>query len=130
MDGRIAGTHFGEHVLGGDAAVHDPDAPRLAEAGLDFLQEAAQGGFVGGVAGHDFVGEREAFGGDDQGDDDLRAVGTLVARVAELAFVAGREGRIAFEVGAGEIVEEDVEFDSEEVFPASAQEGEEVALVV
>ena len=130
MDGRIAGAHFGQHVFGGDAAIHDPGAPGFAEAGLDFFQEAAQGGLVGGVSGHDLVGEREAFGGDDQGDDDLHAVGTLVAGVTELALVVGREGRGALEVGAGEIVEQDVEFDSEEVFPTCSKEGEEVVLVI
>jgi len=130
VDGRVAGAHFGQHVLGGDAAIHDPDAAGFAEARLDFFQEAAQGGFVRGVAGHDLVGQREALGSDDKRDDDLHAVGAFVARVAELAFVAGREGRVALEVGAGQIVEQHVEFDPEEVFPTPAQEGEEVVLVL
>ena len=50
--------------LGGDATVHDPDAVGLAVLVLDLLQEALEGGFVCGVAGHDFIGEREAIRGD------------------------------------------------------------------
>jgi len=51
-----------------------------------FFQEVFERGFVAGVAGHDFVGQRKAFGTQDRGDDDLPAVGASVATVAVLGF--------------------------------------------
>ncbi len=36
-------------------SIHDPSPPLFAVAGGDFLQHADQGGFVGGLAAHDFV---------------------------------------------------------------------------
>lgn len=48
-------------------------------------EHVAQGGFVGGVAAHDFVGDGKSVGGDDQGDDDLQAVGAFA--VVDLAKI-------------------------------------------
>jgi hypothetical protein len=117
MHRRIGGPHLGKHFLGGNAAVHDPDPLGFAVLGFDFREEAAQGGLVGGVAGHDFVGQRKTLGGDDQRDDDLDAIASLVARVSELAFVILSEGRVALEIGAREIVEQHFELHTEKVFP-------------
>lgn len=49
----------------------------------------ALAGLVGGVAAHDFIGEGEPVGGDDERDDDLETVGGLVAAVAEGFEFAG-----------------------------------------
>jgi hypothetical protein len=36
-DGGFGGAHFSQRFLGGDTAVHDPDAPLPAVAGGDFF---------------------------------------------------------------------------------------------
>ena len=43
MDGRMAGAHLGKDFLGGDAPIHDPDAPGFAVLVFDLLQEAPKG---------------------------------------------------------------------------------------
>ena len=65
---RIAGAHLSERFLRGDAAIHDPDALGLAVLLFDLREEVLERGFVGGVAGQHFVGEREAFGRDDKAE--------------------------------------------------------------
>ena len=112
-------AHLLQGVLGGDAPVHDPDALGLAVLRLDFFQKPSERGFVAGVAGHHFVGQREAFGTQDHGDDDLTAIGTLVAAVAALGF--GRLFHLALEIGAGQIVEQQVVSGAKEVFPPRLQ---------
>ena len=92
----MAGAHLGKDFLGGDAPIHDPDAPGFAVLVLDLLQEAPKGGLLRRVARQHLVGHRKALGRDDQGDDHLHAIRTLVPRVAELALVAFRERRVAF----------------------------------
>lgn len=42
IDWRVARPHFREDVLGGDAAVHDPDPFGLAVLGFDFAQEVGR----------------------------------------------------------------------------------------
>jgi hypothetical protein len=121
MDGGRGGAHFGEDLFGGDAAVHDPDAAGGAVAAADELEHGAEGRFIGGVAGEHFVGEGEAFGGDNEGDDDLHAVGAAVSAMAEAAGVGGIVGDVALEVGAGEVVEEDFVGRAKEVGPALAE---------
>ena len=115
---RADAAHLGQAVLGGDAAVHHPDAVGLAVALLDAVQEAAQRGVVGGVARHHLVAQREALGRDDQRDDDLHAVAALVAAVAELAQIVGPAVFVALEVGAGQVVQQHVELRAEELAPA------------
>ena len=73
-DGRIGLPHFGQHLFGGDAAVHHPDALGLAVLRLDLRKEGAQCRLVGGVTGSNFVGERKSVGRHDQRDDNLHAV--------------------------------------------------------
>jgi len=38
-----------EHLFGGDAAIHDPDAVGFAILGFDFLEEVGEGGLVSGI---------------------------------------------------------------------------------
>jgi hypothetical protein len=40
-DGRSGRSHRGEHLLGGNAAIHHPDAMGLAVLGFDLAQHAA-----------------------------------------------------------------------------------------
>jgi hypothetical protein len=53
---RIGLAHLLQHRFGRNAAVHHPDAPRLAVLALDTIKKAAQGGFVP----RDNQGERRA----------------------------------------------------------------------
>jgi hypothetical protein len=64
----------------------------------------------------DFVCARKSFTTDDQPHDQLLAVGPMVAGVASLGF--GNESGFAFEVGAGQVVEQDCVSQVEEaLFP-------------
>jgi hypothetical protein len=67
LHGRVGGAHLSENILGRHAAVHHPHAPRLAVLALDRVEECAQRLAVGGVAGQDLIGDRQALGGDDEG---------------------------------------------------------------
>ena len=95
----------------------------------DLLKELAQGALVGGVSGQDFVGQRKTFRGDNESDDDLHAIATLVSAVAEATLVSFGKGRIAFEIGAREIVEEHFVFNPEEIAPALGKVIKERLLV-
>ena len=59
----------------------------------------------------------------------MDAVGAFVAGVAEAFFGACGVGGIDFEIGAGEVVEEDIELGSEEVAPFFGEVAEEVVIV-
>src|SRR5271166_6052332 len=129
-DGRIGLPHFGQHLFGGDAAVHHPDALGLAVLRLDLRKEGAQRRLVGGVAGENFVGERKSVGRHDQRDDHLHAVGALVAAVAVPALVAIVARRIGFEIRAGQVVEKDVEAGAEQILPTPTQMREQRRFVL
>jgi hypothetical protein len=67
-----------------------------------------------------YILAQAAFGGDDQGGDHLLAVAAFVAAVAEAFFAGGGIfGRVIFETDAGEVVEQNFEFGSEEVLSVS-----------
>ena len=80
-------------------------------------------------SGQHFVGQRQPIRGDDQGDDDLHAVGAFVTAVAEAALVAFREGGIGLKIGAGHVVEQDVKVRVEQVAPAVPQMAEQGGFV-
>jgi hypothetical protein len=61
------------------AAIHDPDTLAFAEACFDGVDDVLDCGEVACVAGHRFVGEREAVACDDEGDDDLLAIAAVIA---------------------------------------------------
>ena len=90
---RIALPHLGQNRLGRDAAIHQPDAPRLAVLRRDLGEKRPQGLVVLGVTGENLVGQRQAFRRDHQGDHHLRAIRPAVAAVAVPALVAVRQGR-------------------------------------
>ena len=127
---RADAAHLGQAVLGGDAAVHHPDAIGSAVAVVDAVQEATEGGAVGGVAAHHLVAQREALGRDDQRDDDLPAVAALVAAVTVLAQIVRPPVFVGLEVGAGQVVQQHVEFGAEEFTPTPHEEPVERVLVL
>ena len=123
-------AHLGENRLGRDAAIHHPDASGLAVLRLDLAEEAAQRRLVGGVAGQHFVGKRQAVRRHHQGDHHLRTVRPLVAAIAVAALVAfGHIGGIDLEIGAGQVVEQNVEAGVEQVAPAVDEMAEQRLLV-
>ena len=129
LDRRVGLAHLGEYGFGGNAAVHHKDAPGLTVLRLDLGQEDAQRRVVGRVAGEHLVGERQAFRRHHQGDDDLDAVGALIAAIAEAALVGLILRRIGFEIGAGQIVKQHIEAGVEEIAPAIDKMAEQSLLV-
>jgi len=127
--GGSAATHLGQHLLGGNAAIHDPDAVCLAVLGFDLAQHAAQRGAVGGVARQHLVGERKAFRRHDQRNHDLHAVTALVAAVAVAPLVRFIIRRRRLEIAARQIVEQYLEPRSEQVLPPLAQMREQRLFV-
>ena len=118
-----------EDFLGGDAAVHDPDAVGFAVLLFYPGEEVFEGSFIQRISWQDFVGEGEAFGGDDERYDNLDAVTALVPAVAEAAQTIAFFRRITFKIGAGQIVKQDFVFCLEEVAPASGEVVEEGAFM-
>jgi hypothetical protein len=127
--GRGASAHLPEHVLGRDAAIHDPDALGFAILILDFGEEVLERALVRGVAGEHLVSERETLGRDDQCDDHLHAVAAFVATVTKAAQAAGLLGRITFKVSAGKILEQHLVIRVKEIAPARGEMVKERALV-
>ena len=60
----------------------------------------------------------------------MHTVATLIARVAEAADVVFILRRLALKIGAGQVVEQHVVFDAEEVLPLRAQVIEQLPLVL
>jgi len=81
------------------------------------------------IAGKDFVGEREALGSDDEGDDNLHAVAAFIPAVAETTQAGGVFGRVALEIGAGQVVEKNLVFGVEEVAPTLGEVVEKGSFV-
>jgi len=72
-----------------------------------------------GITGKHLVAEGKAVKGDDKRDQDLLAVGAMVTRVAPLRLRVGF--RLAFEIGAGHIVEQHLVLDGEQFAAALRQ---------
>ena len=129
MHRRVGRTHLGEHLLGRHAAVHQPDAARLAVLSLNVIEKRPQCRFVRRVARKHFIGQWQTFGRHHQGNDDLHTIRPVIARVPEAALVAFRKRRIRLEIGTRQIVEQHVVADVEQVAPASCQMVEDRLLV-
>ena len=119
--GRITLAHLLERRFGGNAPVHHPDALGFAILFFDPLQKALQRGLIAGVAGHHFVTQRKALRCHNQSNHHLHAIGALVAAVAEFPFVRFGKRRVAFKIGAGQVVEQHVELGVEQIFPTRRQ---------
>ena len=83
-----------------------------------------------GVALQHLVGQREILWGDDQGEDNLNAITSVVAGVPMLALVTLREWRIAIEVGAGQVLEQHLVGGVEEISPSIVEVGKQRLLVI
>ena len=99
--GRTDWAHLGQTLLGGNAPAHHPDAVGAPVALLDATQEVGQRRGVRRVAREHLAAQRETLRDDDQRDDYLAAVASLVAALAALAQVICIAVYIALEVGAG-----------------------------
>ena len=122
-------AHLLQRFLGGDPAVHHPDPSGLAVLAFDAIKKPAQRGLVRGVARQHLVGQRQTLGRDHQRDDHLHTVGPLVARIPEAAFVLVAKRRIGLKVRAGQVVEQHVELDVEQIPPTPDQVIEQRRLV-
>ena len=71
--------------------------------GLHGCHDRLQCPRIVGIAGKHLVAERKTVKGDDERDQDLLAIGTMITRVTPLRLRIGL--RLAFEIGAGDIVE-------------------------
>ena len=94
----------GEVLSTGHAAIGDPDAPEHSMPGLHGGHDRLQGLGIMGVAGEHLVAQGKAVEGHDQRDEDLLAVGTMIAGIAALRLRVGL--RLALEIGARDIVEQ------------------------
>lgn len=86
---------------------------------FDLLEKIPQGRVIRPVAGQYLIGKGEAFGRDHQRNDHLYAVAAFVTAVSETALALIRG--VALEVGAGQVVQQDIERSVEQVAPAANQ---------
>src|SRR5206468_174035 len=93
------------------------DQPAEREPLTQILDDLLDGGMVDAVAGPDMMGDRPA-GDHHHADDHLDVVRLAVAAVAVLGEVL-RPG--ALEIGAGDVVEDQVRLEAEEVAEAMIQ---------
>src|SRR5438094_8340030 len=93
-----------------DTPIEYPDPARLPIFALHHAQDGFHRRDVGAVAVERLIAERKTFAVDDQGDDHLLAVGTMVARIASPhhRLVLCR----SFHIGARQIVEQHIELRS------------------
>jgi hypothetical protein len=119
---QLALGDLGDVVVEGHAAVdHHGGALGRADARRQAVEHGRQRGAILGVAGEDFVGDREALAADHQADHDLLAVRAPVARVAALRLGIG--GGEPFEIGRGEVVEEEGRLQVEQALLAAMERG-------
>jgi hypothetical protein len=126
---RIALTHLSEDFLGGNAAVHYPDALGFAVLRFNLVQKLPQRGSIGGVARQHFVGQREPLGSHDQRDDHLHAVRTLVSAVSVAPLVVLISRSTGLEISAGKIVEQNVKLGAKQTLPSLGEMTEQRWLV-
>src|SRR5271165_6341187 len=111
---------------------HDyhPGSLGLTVLGFDLFEEIPQRRLITGITGQYFIGQRKTFWCDNQCDDHLDAITSPVPTVPELALVCFSDRRIAFEIGTGEIIEQNVKLGVEEIFPELSQVSKERAFVL
>jgi hypothetical protein len=124
---RATPVQSGDVLLADHSPIHHPDAvgpPVFLLHGRDHLID---GRGVVAIAGEDLVAQRKAVLGDDQADQHLEAIGTAVAGVATPCQRIGRT--LALEIGAGDIVEEQLVLQVEEVSQPLPQVAFQLVLV-
>jgi polyhydroxyalkanoate synthase len=94
------------------APVHDPDPLRFPEPGFDRRDDGLDGLQVLGIPCQGPVGQREAVARHDQREDDLLTIAAVIPGIAATGQVVllGQ----ALEVGAGEVVEQQVVIELEQ----------------
>ena len=65
-------------ILADDATIKHPHPALHPVFTLDLVDDLLQGGHVGGVPVENLIGNREAFRGDHQSDDDLQSVRAVI----------------------------------------------------
>jgi hypothetical protein len=128
-DGRIGLPHLGEHIFCRNAAIHHPNALRLAVLAFDLVEKRAQRRLVRSIAWQHFVGERKALGRDHERDDHLDTIRVLVAAVAMAALVGVVARRVRLEIRASQVVEQHIELRAEQILPALLQMRKQRGLV-
>ncbi len=108
-----------ERVLADHATVHDPDPLRSAEPGLDRRDDGLDGLKVLGVARQRQVSQGETVTGHDQRQHDLWAITAVIAGITAAGQVVllGQ----ALEVGAGQVVEQQVKVELEQLAESGLQ---------
>src|SRR5208283_584574 len=97
---------------------------------FDLFEEIPQRRLITGITSQYLIGRRKTFCCDNQCDDHLHAITSLVPTVPELALVCFSDRRITFKIGTGQIIEENVKLGVEEIFPALSQVSKECPFVL
>src|SRR5271166_1001629 len=130
VNGRLTVAHLCEDFLGGHTTIHHPGSLGLTVLGFDLFEEIPQRRLITGITSQYLIGQRKTLWCDNQCDDHLHAITSLVPTVPELALVCFSDRRITFEIGTGQIIEENVKLGVEEIFPALSQVSKERPFVL
>ena len=103
----------------GHAAIGDPHPAQHAVPRLHGGDDGLQGARIVRVAGKHLIAQREAIEGHHKGDADLLAVRPVIARIAALRLRIAR--RLAFEIGAGHVIEQHLVLHREQLAAATCQ---------
>src|SRR6202022_4256754 len=114
----------------GGSTVENPGPLGLTVLGFDLFEKIPQRRLITGITGQYLIGQRKTFWCDNQCDDHLDAITSPVPTVPELALVCFSDRRIAFEIGTGQIIEENVKLGVEEISPALSQVSKERPFVL
>src|SRR5208337_1252663 len=95
-----------------------------------FLRKSRNVVLSTGITSQYLIGQRKTFWCDNQCDDHLHAITSLVPTVPELALLCFSDRRITFKIGTGQIIEENVKLGVEEIFPALSQVSKERPFVL
>src|SRR5215470_10681836 len=77
-----------------------------------------------------FIGERKTLGADDQCDDHLHAVRSLIAAIAVAALILWIVRRIGLEISAGQIVKQHVKLGLKQILPALSKMTEQRSFML
>ncbi len=102
-----------------NATVKDPYAPRLPVLALHHPHHRFERSHIGAVAVKRFVAQGKAVDIDDHRQDDLQAIGPMIAAIAATHHRILRRG--AFDITAREVVQQDVELRRKQLAVARGQ---------
>ncbi len=125
---RLGRPHLGQDLFGGNTTIHHPNALGPTIGVFDVLKKLPQRRAIRCVAIHDFISQWKAIRRHDQSDDHLQAVRPAITTVA--AFGLGIPLHLAFEVGAGQVVEQDFEIGLKQIRPFLSQIREDLLFVL